>query len=319
MIDLSVSIVNTNNRSLLELCLESIYQTTQQTSFEILVVDNCSTDGSAEMVRTRFPGVAVIETEARLGYAASHNRALRLCQGRYFLVFNEDVRVLPGALDNMVAFMDCHPEAGMLGCRLLNPDGSLQPSCRAFPNLWIMFCRSLYLDKLFPRNRWFGADYLGGWEHDSVREVNVIKGCCMLVRREVVAQVGLLDERFFIYYEETDWCYRAVQHGHKVYFTPEAEVIHYGEQTTSRQSPRMTLIQRQSLLNYFRKHHGRAAAFCVRLLSVLEIGSRLAYWSLNLLLSPRRRMCAVQKIGLYGPALRWLLTGRPATLGCPGA
>lgn len=314
MMDLSVSIVNTNNRSLLELCLESIYQTTRQTSFEILVVENCSTDGSAEMVRARFPAVQVIENEARLGYSASHNRALRRCQGRYLLVLNEDMRVLPGALDSMVAFMDCHPDAGMLGCRLLNPDGSLQPSCRAFPNVWIIFFRSVYLDKLFPRNRWFGADYLGHWGHDTVREVDVIKGCCMFVRREVVDQVGLLDERFFIYYEETDWCYRARQQGWKICFTPDAEIIHYGEQTTSRQTPRMTLIQRQSLLKYFRKYHGRAAAFCVRLLSILETGSRLAYWSLNTLLSQRRRVYASQKIGLYWPALRWLLTGRPATV-----
>jgi GT2 family glycosyltransferase len=314
VIDLSISIVNTDNRDLLAQCLASIYQTVQRASYEILVVDNCSTDGSAEMIRARFPAVQVIENEARLGYSASHNCALRRCQGRYLLVFNEDMRVLPGALDAMVVFMDAHPDAGMLGCRLLNPDGSLQPSCRAFPHLRIMLCRSLYLDKLFPRSRWFGADYLSQWSHDTVREVDVIKGCCMLVRREVVDQIGLLDERFFIYYEETDWCYRAVQQGWKVSFTPDAEVIHYGEQTTSRQSPRMTLIQRQSLLKYFRKHHGSAAAFCARLLSILETGSRLAYWSLNALLSQRRRAYATQKIGLYWPALRWLLTGQAATI-----
>lgn len=312
MIDLSISIVNCDNRDLLAGCLDSIYQTVQRACYEILVVDNGSTDGSADMMRTRFPAIQMIENEERLGYAASHNRALRRCQGRYLLVLNDDMLVLIGAIDTMVAFMDAHPDAGMVGCRLLNPDRSLQPSCRAFPNLWIMFCRSLYLDKLFPRNRWFGADYLSGWGHDAMRKVDVIKGCCMLVRREVVDQVGLLDERFFMYYEETDWCYRTLQHGWKVYFTPDAQVIHFGEQSTGRQSARMALIQRQSLLWYFRKHHGGVAASIVRLLSILEISLRLAYWAFTLPLR-RRQAYASHKIGLYWTTLRWLLTGRPAT------
>lgn len=309
MIDLSVSIVNTNNRDLLVQCLDSICRTIGQLSYEIWVVDNCSTDGSVEAVRARFPQVRIIENTDRLGYPTSHNRALQHCQGRHVLVLNEDMLVLPGALETMVAFMEAHPDAGMVGCRLLNADGSLQPSCRAFPNLWIQFFRSLYLDKLFPGNRWTGANYMSYWGHDTVREVDVIKGCCMLVRREVLAQVGLMDERFFIYYEETDWCYRTKQQGWKVYFTPDAEIIHYGEQTTSRQSARMTLIQRQSLLKYFCKHHSRPATALVRLLSIVETGLRVIYWSLNSLIRRREREHARYKIGLYWPTLRWLLIG----------
>lgn len=309
MIDLSVSVVNTNNRDLLAQCLDSICRTIQRIRYEIWVVDNCSTDGSVEMVRTRFPQVEIIENAERLGYSASHNRALQHCQGRYVLVFNEDMLVLSGALETMVAFMDAHPDAGMVGCRLLNADGSLQPSCRTFPSLWIQLFRSLYLDKLFPGNRWTGANYMSYWGHDTVREVDVIKGCCMLVRHEVLEQVGLMDERFFIYYEETDWCYRTKQHGWKIYFTPDAEIIHYGEQTTRRQSARMTLIQRQSLLKYFRKHHGRAAAMIIRLLSIVETGLRVIYWSLNSLIRRRERESARYKINLYWPTLRWLLIG----------
>jgi GT2 family glycosyltransferase len=309
VIDLSISIVNTNNRELLAQCLDSIYHTIQRASCEILVVDNWSTDGSTEMMQARFPQVEVIENAKRLGYAASHNRALRRCQGRYVLVFNEDMLVSPGALEEMVAFMDAHPDAGMLGCRLLNADGSLQTSCRTFPNLWIQLFRSLYLDKLFPGNRWTGANYMSYWGHDTVREVDVIKGCCMLVRREVLEQVGLMDERFFLYYEETDWCYRTKRQGWKVYFTPDAEIVHYGEQTTRRQSSQMTLIQHQSLFKYFRKHHGWAAATIVRLLSIVETGLRVIYWSLSSLIRRRERAYAHYKIDLYWPTLRWLLVG----------
>jgi GT2 family glycosyltransferase len=323
--DLSISIVNTDNRILLEQCLESIRDTVRQVSYEVFVVDNCSTDGSAEMVETRFPGVRVIRNEqrspsaaesrrglgisGRLGYPASHNRALAQCAGRYALVLNEDMVMLSGTLDTMVAFMDAHPDAGMLGCRLLNPDGSLQPSCRSFPNLWIMLLRSLYLDKLLPRSRWAGANYMSYWNHDTVRQVDVIKGCCMLVRRAVMDQVGLMDERFFIYYEETDWCYRAAQAGWKIYFTPDAQMIHYGEQTSSRQSIRMSIIQRESLLKYFRKHHGPIAAGVIRLLAILEASLRLAYWSMTGLIRRRERDYAAYKISLYWPMLRWLVTG----------
>lgn len=309
MIDLSVSIVNTENRDLLAQCLDSIYRTIHQIHCEVWVVDNCSTDGSVEMVRARFPQVAIIENAERLGYSASHNRSLCRCQGRYMLVLNEDMLVLAGALEAMVAFMDAHPRAGMLGCRLLNPDGSLQPSCRTFPNLRIQLFRSLYLDKLFPGNRWTGANYMSYWGHDTVREVDVIKGCCMLVRREVVEQVGLMDERFFIYYEETDWCYRTKRAGWQIYFTPGADIVHYGEQTTRRQSARMTSIQYQSLLKYFRKHHGWAAAAIVRLLSIVETGLRVIYWSLSSLIRRRERAYARYKIDLYWPTLRWLLAG----------
>ena len=309
MTDLSVSIVNTNNRTLLEQCLESIYRTTQKIRFEIFVVDNCSTDGSAEMVRTRFPDVQLIQNDHNLGYPASHNRALPRCTGRYVLVFNEDMIVQPDAFDRMVAFMDAHPDAGMLGGRLLNPDGSLQPSCWPFPSLRSRFFRALYLDKLLPRSSLVGAYYLGSWAYDSVREVDVVAGCCVLVRREVLDQVGLMDERFFIYFEETDWCYRTKNHGWKIYFSPDAEMIHYGGQTTSRQSAKMATIYSQSLLKYFQKHYGQVAALVVRILAVIETGLRLVYWWLTWLMRSQRRGYATYKISVYKPVLHWLLIG----------
>jgi len=308
MPDISVCIVNMNNRDLLEQCLESICRTTRQASTEIFVVDNCSSDGSAEMIQARYPEVRLIRNDRILGYSASQNRALQRCSSRYILVFNEDMLVLPGALDHMVAFMDAHPDAGMLGCRLLNPDGSLQPSCWPFPNLKSRFLRALYLDGLAPAGRLSGVFYLGSWAYDSVREVDVIQGCCMLLRRELLQQVGLMDEEFFLYFEETDWCYRAKQRGWKVYFTPDAEIVHYGGQSTGRQPARMGVIYLQSLLKYFRKHHGRVAASAVWSLSAIETALRLIYWRIRWLLQGPKREHAAYKISLYSPALHWLMT-----------
>jgi GT2 family glycosyltransferase len=309
LIDVSICIVNWNAAGLLRDCLHSIFGQEGRTSLEVIVVDNASTDDSVAMVRGEFPRARLIANSENVGFARANNQAFKVARGRYLLLLNNDTVVMPGAIDTMARFADRHPEAGMVGCKLLNPDGSLQPSCRTFPSLGIMFFRALYLDKLFPGNRWAGANYMSYWDHNTIREVDVIQGSCMFVRREVLEQVGPLDERFFMYYEETDWCYRTKQRGWKIYFTPEAEIIHYGGQSSSRQSAKMSVVYHQSLLGYFRKHHGRLVYVVVRLLSIVETSLRLAYWSLSSLLRWRKRAQATYKIVVYWPALRWLLRG----------
>jgi hypothetical protein len=323
VLDVSICIVNWNAADYLRSCLRSIVEQPWQSTWEVILVDNGSTDDSIAMVRQDFPQVyaRLIVNPANLGFAAATNQALATAQGRYLLLLNNDTVVQPGAIDHLVAFADAHCAAGLVGCRLLNPDGSLQPSCRSFPSLWIMLCRALYLDKLLPNNRWTGANYLSYWSHDTTRTVDVASGCCLLTRRSVLEQVGPLDDRFFFYFEETDWCRRAWQAGWKVYFTPEAQIIHYGGRSSSRQSAKMSVLYLDSLLKYFRKHHGRLAAVAVRLLAVLETSLRLSYWTLRSLLhgtlSSRQPELPEpglpsRKIGQYWPALRWLLTGRPA-------
>lgn len=310
MPDVSICIVNWNAVDLLRDCLSSIFEQVWQVALEVIVVDNASTDSSVAMVCEEFPQVKLIVNGDNVGFARANNQAFNLASGRYLLLLNNDTIVLPGALDAMVGFMNCHPEAGMVGCKLLNPDGSLQPSCWRFSNLGTRFFRTLYLDKLFPRSHWAGIHYMSDWNYNTVREVDVIQGSCMLVRREVLVQVGPLDGAFFMFAEEMDWCYRAKQQGWKIYFTPEAEVIHYGGQSSSRQSAKMSIIMHQSILRYFRKHHGRLACVIVRLLAILEISLRLAYWSLSWLIRQRTKEYATYKIGVYWPALRWLLTGQ---------
>lgn len=307
MYDLSICIVNWNGAHLLEPCLRSIFEQPSQTSFEVIVVDNGSTDDSLAMLQREFSQVKVRVNQENVGFTRANNQAFQIAQGRYLLMLNNDTLVKPGALTHLVAFMDDHPEAGIVGCRLLNPDGSLQPSCWPFPTVRSMLFRALYLDKLFPRSHWAGA-YYAAWEHDAVREVDVVMGCCLLVRRQVLDQVGPLDEGFFIYWEETDWCRRAKQQGWQVLFTPQAEVVHFGGQTTRSHSATMRLIYHQSRQRYFRKHHGRLVGAQVRLLSIIETGLRLTYWSSRSLLRPHRPGSAAM-IGVYWPALRWLLTG----------
>lgn len=309
----SVCIVNWNTRDLLRDCLESVFRDKERrASLEVIVVDNASTDDSVEMVRGMFPQVRLLVNEENVGFAGANNRAFEMAEGRYLLLLNSDTIVLPGAVDEMVRFMEAHPDAGIAGCKLLNADGSLQPSCRSFPNLWILLLRALHLDRLFPDTGWAGANYMSHWNHNSVREVDVVQGSFMMVRREVLEDAGPLDEGFFMYSEETDWCYRARQKGWKTYFNPEAQIIHLGGQSSRRQPAKMTIIYHRSLQQYFRKHHGPLASLAVRLLGIVEVASRLVYWTVNSLVRRGKKERAGYKIGVYWPTLRWLVTGRTA-------
>lgn len=308
--DVSICIVNWNRADCLRECLRSIWRSKPSVSFEIIVIDNASTDDSVSVVNAESTQAMLVVNSENVGFARANNQAFELARGRYLLLLNNDTAMLSGTLDAMITFMEQHPDAGILGCKVLNPDGSLQPSCRRLPSLSTLFWRAVYLDKLFPHNRWTAADTMSGWRHDTVREVDVIMGCCMLVRRTMLDQIGPLDERFFMYSEETDWCCRAHQHGWKVYFTPEAQIIHYGGQSASLQTVAMAMHFQQSRIEYFRKHHGWQSAVAARLLGILELSLRLVYWSLSFLLRPRRRSHSTHKITLCWPAWCWLVLGR---------
>jgi hypothetical protein len=224
------------------------------------------------------------------------------------LVINNDVVIHPGALQRMVQFMDEHPQTGLVGPKVLNPDGTLQPSCSRLPGPWGLLSRVFYLDKLFPRNRWTGTLFMSYWDYDDVREVEMVMGCCMLVRRETIEQVGLMDERFFFYAEEADWCYRIRDAGWKIYFLPGAQFVHYGGQATRDYALEMHVQQFRSRLRYFEKHHGRSGYRIARGLSVVQVGLRLIYHNLSLLWPSRsRRAWSKGKLKLYWPTFLWLI------------
>ena len=317
-IDVSVSIANFNQRSLLEQCLRSIFETSEELSLEVFVVDNASRDGSVDMVREAFPDVQLIVNEQNRGYATANNQAIERSEGRYVLVLNNDTVVLPNAIPAMVAFLDEHPQVGMLGPRVLNPDGTLQRSCSTFPSLWRLTSRALYIDKLLPGNRMTGTLSMSHWEYDSIRGVDVISGCCMLVRKDVISKVGLMDERFFFYAEEADWCYRARQNGWEVCFLPEAEIIHYGGRSTEDCTGEMHTQYFRSRLQYYEKHFGQLGYLTARLLSVFQVGSRLVYhWCSQLFLVGGARENAKRKISLYWSTLPWLLGRRRRRASAP--
>jgi len=233
--DLSVIIVNYNVRDFLENALTSVEQALVGIAGEVTVVDNASDDGSVEMVRKKFPSVKILINDRNLGFAAANNIALRQSTGRYILLLNPDTIVQEDTFQTILRFLDTNPHAGMAGCRILNPDGTLQPACRrSFPTPWVAFTKISGLSALYPESRIFGKYNLGYLDPDKTCEVDAISGSFMAVRREVYEQVGGLDEEYFMYGEDLDWCYRFKQAGWKVYYVSETRIIHYKGESVRR-------------------------------------------------------------------------------------
>jgi len=248
--DVAVVVVTYDALPWIERCLESVG------GHETVVVDHGSMDGTVEAVRDRFPTVRLIQQENR-GLAAGWNRGIRETSSEYVFLLNADAWAVDDAVERLAAFGDSHPEAAVVGPRLRNPDGTLQRSVRGFPTLWRLATEYLFLRKLAPRSRALNAFYAGGFAHDEVREAEFLMGAALLVRRAAVDEVGLLDEDFFIFSEETDWCFRFVAAGWKVLFFPGAEVVHVGGAS---HGGRMFGEQVKGHLRFLAKHHGAREA-----------------------------------------------------------
>jgi GT2 family glycosyltransferase len=256
-VDLSVVIVNWNTRDLLADCLRSLYANSPSGGIEIWIVDNASTDGSVEMAQSHFPMVRLIANAENIGFASANNLALRQCSGRYILLLNPDTEIKPGALESLIQFMDQNPRAGGAGPYLLNPDGSLQVSCYPLPTLFREFWRLFYLDKLFP----VGVYQMGGWDRNQPRQVEVLKGACVILRSHALEQVGLFDEDYFIYTEEVDLCYRFIRAKWPLYWVPQAKVVHFGGQSVEQVPDEMFMLLYSTKIIFFRKHYGYLTAW----------------------------------------------------------
>ena len=252
MTDLSVVIVNWNTGDLLAQCLASLRHARPALSLELIVVDNASTDGSAHGFPQEGDGLRLITHTSNLGFARACNRGIRESRGRYILLLNPDTRVLPGSLEAMLVFMDAHPEAGAAGPALLNPDGSLQPSGGRFPSLRGLLAIHPIIARFFPAPE----DPLRRRDFSRVAEVEEVSGACLLIRRSAWEAVGPLDEAFFLYFEEVDWCLRLTRQGWKVYYVPQARVIHHWRSRTD-PDPQAQLYHLRSQRYYVRKHFGR--------------------------------------------------------------
>lgn len=299
MIKLSIILVSWNTRDLLADCLTSVYAYPPQDVFEVLVVDNASSDGSAAMVKAQFPQVRLIESEKNVGFAQGNNLAVPLCQGEYVLLLNPDTVVKPEALQELVRFMDAHPEAGAAGSRLLNPDESLQPSCHPAPTLSRELWRLFHLDVLRP----YGAYHMSKWDMGQPREVDVIQGASFMLRKTALDKIGFLDGRYFMYSEEVDLCYRLQKAGWKLFYVPASRVIHYGGQSTKLVAADMFLQLYLGKLTYFRKHYGRLAGIGYKLILLLASLSRLLMTPLAWLQKPAQRKKNLTLARHYGRLL----------------
>jgi GT2 family glycosyltransferase len=307
MMDLSIIIVSWNAKAYLAECLQSLTRETSRHHSEIIVVDNASTDGSPELVRQHFPHVKLICNESNLGFARANNIGIRQSAGGYVFLLNSDVKVLEGCFGSMYAYMERHPKIGMLGPKILNPDGTLQRSCKGFPTLWNSFCRALSLDTVFPRSKLFGRRLMTYWPHDAICGVEALSGCFWMVRREALGRVGLLDEDFFMYAEDIDWCKRFHEAGWGVVFFPHARAIHYGGASSSNAPVRFYLEMQRADLKYWEKHHGWSARAGYLLTVWVHHLVRVMGQAALYILQPSRRPEALPKIKRSIAAIRWLL------------
>jgi len=254
--DLTVVIVNYNTRDHLANCLESIFTHLAGCRFRVHVVDNHSSDGSVQMIRERFPQVRITENRQNVGFARANNQILgRVTDTRFFVALNPDIIVTEGSLQRMLAFMEETPEAGLVGCKLLNPDRTLQYSCRTWPQPLTILARGLMLERLLPDAGMFRRYFMRDWPHDQVAEVDWLQGSCMMIRGEALREAGLFDEHFFMYYEDVDLCLRFREKGWKIFYLPEPSMIHHHMQESHKfTSLRTRLIHIRSALYFFQKY-----------------------------------------------------------------
>lgn len=260
--NLSLVIVNWNTREMLADCLTSVYETAGDLEIEVFVVDNASADGSATMVRERFPLVHLIENQENVGFASANNQGIRETQGRHVLLLNPDTKILPSALQTLVGFMEEHADAGAAGPLVLNPDLTLQSSVNPLPTLGREFWRLMYLDRLLPQSYYREE----GWDRTVAHSVEVIQGNCLLLSRRAISDIGLLDEDYFMYTEEVDLCYRLLRAGWSLYWVPLARIIHYGGQSTKQVAREMFLELNRSKVLFFRKTRGRWGCLIYKLI-----------------------------------------------------
>ncbi len=304
--DISVVIVSWNVADYLRRCLESLRAESGRASspsLEVIVVDNASTDGSPDLVRASFPEVRLLENRDNLGFTRGNNQGIAAASGRYVLLLNPDAEVLPGALAAMVRHLDAQPQVAVVGPQLLNTDGSHQSSRRRFPTLATAFVESTTLQRHFPKARLLRRYYCLDLPPEETHEVDWLVGACLLVRRQAIEQVGLLDEGFFMYSEELDWCYRMKREGWKVVYLPEARVVHHHAKSSSQDLPHQHINFQASKCRYFSKHHGRLSGAVLRTFLLLTYLFQLVQEGAKYVLGHKRALRR-QRLGLLVQVLR---------------
>ena len=255
---LSIIVVNYNTEELLRSCLESVYAGANGTPFDIYVVDNNSHDRSVEMMRSEFPKVKIIENASNVGFSRANNTAIAQTNADYVLLLNPDTLVIGDAVDRVMKYMDLHPEVGICGCRVLNTDRTLQLACRrSIPTPKVAFYRLSGLSMLFPNSKTMARYNMTYEDPERTHEVDAVSGAFLMIRREAINDIGLLDERFFMYGEELDWCLRAKRAGWSVVYCPEAEIIHHKGESTKYNSRKAALEFYRAMYLFHKKHFAK--------------------------------------------------------------
>ena len=255
IVDLSIIIVNYNVKEFLQNLISSIYKAGQKIKYEIIIVDNASDDGSIEFLHEKFPDIKLIVNKKNLGFSKANNIGLSIAKGKYILLLNPDTIVQEDTFERMIGFFEQTPDAGMAGCKILNPDGTLQLACRrSFPGPWTSFCKVTGLSNLFPNNKLFARYNLTYLDENQTYEVDAISGSFMMIKRETYEKVGNLDEQFFMYGEDLDLCYRVQQNGYKVYYVHETQIIHYKGESTKRSNLDETKLFYDAMHLFVKKH-----------------------------------------------------------------
>lgn len=281
-VDISVVILNFNTASLTKICLETLLASKLAPyTMEVIVCDNGSTDDSVPMIKREFPGVKLIENNKNLGFAAGNNPGIKRAKGRYILLLNTDTEVPSDTIATMIRFMDSNPEVGASTCKVLLPDGSMDPAChRGFPTPWVAFTYVMKLEKLFPKTRLFGEYHQGYKDLSAIHEVDCIVGAFFLVRKEVVDQIGGMDEDYFMYGEDLDWAYKIRQKGWKIMYNPSVTILHKKKQSgrsnvlKSRRVTTEVYFHRYNWLFYkkhFAKRYGPVLSFLVGMFYQIRI------------------------------------------------
>ena len=301
MVDLTVIIVSWNVRELLRRCLESL--ALARGTMDVIVVDNASTDGSPDMVRTEFPHAHLVRNDANRGFPAANNQGLSLSQGRTLLLLNPDTEMVGDALATMVSYMDAHPGVGALGPQLRYPDGSLQSSRRRFPTLGTALVESTVVQEWWKDNRILRRYYMSDTPDDAIQPVDWVVGACLLVRREAYEQAGGLDEGFFMYSEEMDWCRRIKGAGWEIVYLPTATVIHHEGKSSEQVVAERHIRFHSSKVRYFLKHHGSAQGEFVRWFLLLTYAYQWVREGAKWLVGHKRPLRA-ERVRAYGQVLR---------------
>jgi len=266
--DLSIIIVNWNTKELLKDCIKSIYKKTQNIDYEIIIVDNASKDGSVKMLKEEFPQCITIASKENLGFAKGNNRAIQKANGKYILFLNPDTELKTEAIGGMINFMKENDEIGAIGCKLLNRDGSIQFTCaRKFPTPFNKFCFLTMLNRIFPTCKFVSSTEMNYWDHLDSREVECLSGACVLTRKKIIDQVGGFDEKFFMYCEDVELCYRIKNHGWRIYYLAGEAIYHYSGASSNQRNESYfsTLLQLESNQNFLADNCGRSKAIQFRI------------------------------------------------------